>query len=146
MPEQDLLSIAKGVVDSFNASDWERVRALAGDSVYHEVGTQRRVQGSDEIVNAFQSWKQAMPDVQGTITNAFLSGNQVAVEVTWSGTHTGPLEPGGYIRQVVADMIPATGERHTTPSAWIFEFDGDKIKESRQYFDMAAFLRAASRK
>ena len=32
-----------------------------------------------------------MPDVKGTVTNAFASGKKVTLEVTWEGTHTGPL-------------------------------------------------------
>jgi len=133
MAEQDLIATARGIVEAFNKSDWERTRALVGNGVYHEVGTQRRLQGGDEVLPALQGWKQAMPDVTGTVTNAFASGNQVVLEVTWSGTHTGPL-------QTPTGPIPASGKRQSTPSAWIFQFEGDKIKESRQYFDMVAFL------
>jgi predicted ester cyclase len=143
MPEQDLLSIAKGVVDAFNASDWERIRDIAGNGVYREVGTRRRLEGGDEIVGALQVWKNAMPDVSGTVTNGFTSGNQVALEVTWTGTQTAPLEPGGYIRKI-GGGIPASGQRHTNAAAWIFEFDGIKLKESRQYFDMATFIPSAA--
>ena len=86
------------------------------------------------LVPAFIRYtKQAMPDVKGKVTGALESGNEVVLEVTWQGTQTGPLEgPGG--------TIPASGKRQTTPAAWIFDFDGDKVKESRQYFDMVAFL------
>jgi predicted ester cyclase len=74
-----------------------------------------------------------MPDVKGNVTNAISSGNSVLLEVTWEGTQTGPLEtPGG--------TIPPSGKRQTTLSAWVFEFEGDRIKESRNYFDMVSFL------
>jgi len=131
--EQNLIAIARSMVEAFNNSDWDRTRALVGNGVYNEIGTQRRLQGGDEILRAMQGWKQAMPDVKGTVTNALASGNEVVLEVTWHGTHTGPLEtPGG--------TVPASGKSQTTPAAWIFEIDGDQIKESRQYFDMVAFL------
>lgn len=134
MAEQELVRIARDVVDAFNAGDWERSKALLTPSaLYNEVGTQRRLHGPAEIIPALQGWRQAMPDVKGTVTNAFATGNTAVLEVTWEGTHTGPLMgPGG--------TIPATAKRQVTPSAWIFEFDGDKIKESRNYFDMLAFL------
>ena len=134
MAGQDLTAVASGVVDAFNKNDWERsAAALAPNSLYNEVGTQRRLQGSDEIIAALKGWKQAMPDVKGTVTKAFASGNTAVLEVIWQGTQTGPLEtPGG--------TIPASGKSQMTPAAWIFEFEGDKIRESRQYFDMAAFL------
>ncbi len=130
----DLTKIAREVVEAFNASDWERTKALmTPDYLYDEVGTQRRIQGPEEVVTALQGWKEAMPDVIGTVTNAFASGNTVTLEITWEGTHTGPLEgPTG--------TIPASGKRQVTPSAWIFTFEGEKIKESNHYFDMLSLL------
>src|SRR3990172_1445788 len=113
MAGQDLASVASGVVEAFNQSDWERsAAALAPNSLYNEVGTQRRLQGSDEIIAALKGWKQAMPDVKGTVSKALASGNIAVLEVTWQGTQTGALEtPGG--------TIPASGKSQTTPSAWI---------------------------
>lgn len=130
----DLVNIARDVVDAFNNDDWARSEApLTPATLYNEVGTQRRLHGPAEIIPALQGWKQAMPDVKGTITNAVASGNTVTLEITWEGTQTGALEgPGG--------TIPASGKRQITPSAWIFEFDGEKIKESRHYFDMMSLL------
>jgi steroid delta-isomerase-like uncharacterized protein len=121
-------------VDAFNNSDWERTKGhLTVDTVYNELGTQRRIQGTGQIIEALQGWKQAMPDAKGTVTNAFASDNKVVLELTWDGTQTGPLaSPNG--------TIPASGRRQTTRAAWIFDFEGDKVKESRQYFDMLTFL------
>ena len=134
MAEQDLIRIARDVVDAFNASDWDRSRAaLTPTSVYNELGTQRSLKGTDEIIEAFQSWKEAMPDVKGTIENCVASGTTVTMEVIWNGTQTGPLTgPTG--------TIPASGKSQTTPAAWVFDFDGEKIKESRHYFDMVTLL------
>ncbi len=134
MGEQDVIRLARDAVDAFNESDWDRSRAqLTANTVYNELGTQRSLKGSDEIIKALQGWKQAMPDVKGTVTNAVASGNTVTLEVTWRGTHTGPLEsPAG--------TIPASGKSQTTPAAWILDYDGDKVKESRHYFDMVTFL------
>jgi steroid delta-isomerase-like uncharacterized protein len=131
----DLAKIAREAVEAFNASDWERTKALVTpDYLYNEVGTQRRIQGPEEVVAALQGWKQAMPDAKGTVTNSFASGNTVALEITWEGTQTGPLEgPTG--------TIPASGKRQVTPSAQILIFEGDKIKENHHYFDMVSLLR-----
>ena len=130
----DLTTIAREAVEAFNASDWERTKAImTHDYVYNEVGTQRRIQGPEEVVAALQGWKEAMPDVTGSVTNALASGNTVTLEVTWEGTQTGPLEgPMG--------TIPASGRRQVTSSAWILTFEGEKIKESNHYFDMLSLL------
>jgi hypothetical protein len=58
----------------------------------------------------------------------------VALEVTWKGTHTGPLAtPQG--------MLPASGKTQTTPAAFFFTFEGDMIKESRHYFDSTTLFK-----
>ncbi len=134
MTEQDLIKIAREVVDAFNTSDWERSKALmTPDYLYNEVGTQRRLRGPEQVVAALQGWKQAMPDAKGTVTKACASGNTVTLEITWEGTQSGPLEgPSG--------TIPASGKRQVTPAAWICTFEGDKVKETHHYFDMMALL------
>ena len=134
MTEQDLIQAARGVVDKFNTSDWEGYEAaLASDSVYDEVGTSRRVNGTGEIIRCLQEWKEAMPDVTGEVTSATATGDTVVLEVTWTGTHTGPLQsPGG--------VIPATGKQQTTRASWLMKFDGGKLEESRHYFDMLSFM------
>ncbi len=130
----DLASIAREAVEAFNASDWERSKAiLTPDYVYNELGTQRRLEGRDAVIASMQGWKEAMPDVAGTITNALVSGNTVTLQVTWEATHTGPLTgPMG--------TIPASGKRQVTPAAWILTFEGEKIRESHHYFDMVTLL------
>ena len=47
----------------------------------------------------------------------------------------GPMDGAG-------GTLPPSGKHQTTPAAWVFEFEGDsdKIKESRQYFDMMSFM------
>ena len=134
MGEQEIIAVAEGIVGAFNDSDWDRSRVpLTPSTVYNEVGTQRSLKGPDEILEALKGWKQAMPDVKGTVTNSFARGNTVTLEVTWKGTQTGPMvTPDG--------TIPASGKSQTTPSAWILEFEGDKVKESRHYFDMVTLL------
>jgi predicted ester cyclase len=94
MADQDLVGAARGVVDAFNAADWNRTKELlTEDSVYDEVGTSRCLAGHGEIIPALQGWREGMPDVKGTVESAVSTGNTVVLEVTWRGTHTGPL-PG----------------------------------------------------
>ncbi len=134
MTEQDLVGAARGIVEAFNAGDWEAYEAaLAPDCVYDEVGTSRSFQGADEIIACLKSWKEAMPDVTGTVNSALATGNSVVLEITWEGTHTGPLEgPSG--------TVEATGKHQTTRAGWVLEFDDGKNTVSRHYFDMLSFL------
>ena len=54
--------------------------------------------------------------------------------MTWTGRHTGPMTtPTG--------TIAPSGRSISLPSAFVMTFKGGKIKEARQYFDMADLLR-----
>ena len=131
----ELVKVAREQLDAFNTGDWERMRAgLASDVRYDELGTQRTVEGSEKIVELFRGWKTAFPDAAATVTNTVASGNEAVLELTWKGTHTGPLGTAG-------GTIPASGKRQETPAAIFFTFEGGKIKESRQYFDSMTLLK-----
>ena len=93
MADNELIQAARDVVRAFNDSEWGKYQGLfTSDCLYDEVGTARQLQGLDVIIPALKGWKAAMPDVKGTVTNAVSAGNTVFLEVTWQGTHTGPLQ------------------------------------------------------
>ncbi len=131
----EMVKLVRKQVDAFNTGDWEQMQAmLASDSHYDELGTQRKIEGSEKIVELFKGWKTAFPDAVGTVTSSVASGNTAALEVTWKGTHTGPLE-------TAEGTIPASGKSQETPAAFFLTFEGDKIKESRHYFDSMTLLK-----
>jgi steroid delta-isomerase-like uncharacterized protein len=128
------VEIAREQVDAFNRGDWELLRGtLTSDSRYDELGTERKVEGSEKIIELFKGWKQAFPDAAGTVTSAFSNGVKAFLGVTWKGTHTGAVT-------TAEGMIPASGKHQQTPAAIVFAFEGDKVKESRHYFDSLTLL------
>ena len=131
----ELVKIARKQIEAFNNGDWEQLQALlASDSRYDELGTERKIEGPEKIVELFKGWKMAFPDAVGTVTSAVASGTKAALEVTWTGTHTGPLG-------TAEGTIPASGKRQETPAAIFFAFEGEKIKASRHYFDSMTLLK-----
>ena len=130
----ELTAHAENVLEAFNNDDWDATRELLGDSTYNELGTQRSLTGADTIIEALQGWKAAMPDVKGTVTSAVESGQEVVLEVMWEGTQTGEMvtEQG---------TIPPSGKRQRTPAAFVFQFEGGTLVESRHYFDLLTFLK-----
>ena len=98
------------------------------------MGTQRKIDGPEKIVELFKGWKQAFPDAVGTVTSTVAGGDKAALEIVWNGTHTGPLA-------TAEGTIPASGKRQETPAAYFFTFAGDKIKEGRHYFDSLTLLK-----
>ena len=71
----EIVKLARKQIDTFNAGDWEQLReTFASDARYDELGTQRKIEGRERIVELFKGWKTAFPDAAGTVTSAFASG------------------------------------------------------------------------
>ena len=134
MSQQSFVDAAKAPIIAYNQKDWSALRAaIAAGFVLDEVGTQRKIRGADEVIAAFKSWATALPDSKAEFHNALVSGNTVVQEVTWRGTHTGPLQtPGG--------AIPATGKRFEVRACQVFEIAEGKAQVLRHYFEMTTLL------
>ena len=132
---EDLIAVAHEEIEAFNADDWERFGAtLATDAVYEEPGTQRRVEGTDAILELNQGWRAAFSDAKGTVTDAFACGDRVALQITWEGTQSGPLGlPGGA-------QIPATNKRVTVQACQVMRIADGKIVDVTHYFDVLGML------
>src|SRR2546428_13284431 len=112
----DKVQLAKQNVEAFGKGDWASFKApLSADSIYAELGTQRRVQGPDAIVELSKGWRRAFPDAKGTITKAIESADTEVLEITWEGTHTGEIvgAPGS---------IPAMRKRVRIPAVQVGGF------------------------
>ena len=131
---QALIDAAKASVLAYNERDWNKVRSVATpDVVYDEVATGRKVEGIDQLLPLWQGWARAFPDSKGTFHNALASGTSVTLEVTWSGTHKGPLEtPSG--------PVQPTGKTISIRACMVLEMAGERVKQQRHYFDMATLF------
>ena len=135
IPPQQLIDAAKAPFLAYGEKNWDAVRAgVASDFVYDEVATGRKVQGVDQCIALWQGWATALPDSRATFHSALVSGNTVVLELTWKGTHKGPL-------QMPTGPIAATGKSIEMRSCCVVEVAGGKAKLQRQYFDMATLLR-----
>jgi len=135
MPEQSPIDIAKAQVTAYNDKNWGAAKeALAADMVYDEVATQRRIKGVEEVLSAWKGWAKALPDSKGSFDKETVSGNTVVIEVTWRGTHTGPL-------QLPGKDLAATGKKIELRACQVIEVSGAKVQAVRHYYDMATMLR-----
>lgn len=134
IPQQQLIDAAKAPVQAYNDKNWAALRAsVSPDFVYDEVATNRKVQGVDQVIPLWQGWATAFPDSKATFDRELASGNTVVFEVTWRGTHKGPLQtPNG--------PIAATNKRIEIRACTAIEVANDKAKAQRHYFDMATLL------
>lgn len=128
------LDVAKAPLLAYNEKNWDAVRAsISADFAYDEVATGRKAQGIDDVIALWQGWATALPDSKAAISSALVSGDAVVLEVTWQGTHTGPL-------QTPAGPIAATGKRINLRACAVTQVAGEKATGQRHYFDMATLL------
>jgi steroid delta-isomerase-like uncharacterized protein len=129
-----LIDAAKAPILAYNEKSWDDLPALVtADFVYDEVSTGRKAQGLDAILPLWQGWAQAFPDSRATFHDAFASESSVLLEMTWTGTHTGPM-------QAPSGPIPPTGKSIALRACMVIEMEGERVKRERHYFDMATLF------
>ena len=131
---QAIVDAATAPILAYNAKNWDGVaRTITADAVYDEVANRRTARGASDVVTMWKGWAEAMPDSNATIESAHVSGETVILELTWRGTHTGPLRtPNG--------DLPATGNTMEVRSCFIADVSEGKTRVMRHYFDMATML------
>ncbi|MBI3490931.1 MAG: ester cyclase [Acidobacteria bacterium] len=129
-----MIDTAKAPIIAYNEKDWDAVKAaVAPGFLYDEVGTQRKAQGINDVLTTWRGWATAIPDSKATFHSSVVSGNTVVLEVTWRGTHTGPLQtPDG--------EIAATGKKIEIRACQVIEVANDKAQAMRHYFDMTTLM------
>ena len=134
MPELSPIDAAKASVEAYNAKNWDRVKETVTPTVvYDEFGSHRHLTGVQEVISAWKDWATALPDSQATFERATASGNTVVLELTWRGTHKGPLHtPSG-------DIAP-TGRPVEVKACQVVEIADGKATSIHHYFDMATIL------
>lgn len=126
--------VAKASLETHNHKNWEQARnSLTEDCLYEEVATSRKVRGVNETIALWKEWAKALPDSAASIDHEFVADNTVVLEITWRGTHSGPL-------QTPRGEIAATGRRIELRACQVVEVSGERAKTIRQYFDMASLL------
>jgi steroid delta-isomerase-like uncharacterized protein len=132
---QALIDAAKASIVAYNEKNWDAVpKVVTSDFEYDEVGTNRKLVGPSDVIAAWKGWATALPDSKATFNAAHVGGNTVTLEVTWRGTHTGPLE-------TPAGAIPSTGKKIEVRACQVVELTPDgKTQRVRHYFDMATLL------
>ena len=80
-----------------------------------------------------EAWKRGIPDSRGQVLRSLTGGDTVALELTWTGTHSGPLEGAG-------PPIPATGRRIEVPATIWVTFRNGKAQSILHHIDVMAML------
>ena len=134
MSNDSVFSAARASLDAYNSKNWDAVWvSVTDDCVYDETATHRKVEDIVAILEVWQGWAATMPDSRATYEAMYAIEGGVVFELTWRGTHTGPMQgPNG--------EIPATGKSFEMRGCQVIEMDGDRAKVIRHYFDIGTMM------
>jgi steroid delta-isomerase-like uncharacterized protein len=121
-------------VDAFNARDSDAMRKLYTSDATILNPDSPNPMTVDEMISGFDAALVAFPDAAVSLGPVVAEGDIVAFEMTWTGTHQGPL--------VMPDdsELPATGLTVSFPVAVMLETSDGRIRRERQYYDNFGIL------
>jgi predicted ester cyclase len=129
----DARQVGADFVAAFNDHDESRIRELNAENTVFEAPGDVHVEGREAATQYAMAWLNAFQDARLTVKNELASGDWVAQEFTFEGTHEGTLSgPAG--------EIPATHRRLNGRGVQIFQVEGDTVVDTRLYFDQVQVL------
>ncbi len=122
-------------VRALNARDWETYGRLWAEFLITQApGLGEPTKGRAVRVKWVQGILEAFPDGQIEQKQIFGDGDRLCVELTFAGTHKGPLMgPSG-------NAVPATNKRVRFPYCLVLKFDNGEVAELHEYFDQIEIL------
>ena len=135
MSVQENIKIDEELVAAANAHDVERIMALVADDVVAtNVARPEPMRGKEAYRQFYQHTFDTYTGYTIEVKNRVVSEDQVATEIVFSGTHTGPLALGP------GDPIPPTGNKFAADGAYFLRVRDGKIAEVHMHPDIAGFL------
>jgi steroid delta-isomerase-like uncharacterized protein len=136
MSVQNNLELDQENIAAWNAHDVDRLLAILSDEVvWRDVGNPQPLRGKEGARQFAQGWFSAFPDIKLTVTNRVITEDQVATEVEFTGTNSGPLvlAPG-------VPPIPATNKMVNAKGTYFLRIKNSKAVEVRTYPDAAGLM------
>jgi steroid delta-isomerase-like uncharacterized protein len=136
MSVQDNLKLDEKNFEAWNAHDIDGSLALYSDDiVWQDVGIPEPLRGKEAVRQYIQGWFSAFPDIKLTVKNRVVSEDQVAGELDWNGTQSGPLQLGPG-----TPALPATGMKVTGKGTYFVRVKDNKAAEVHTYPDTAGLM------
>jgi len=100
-----------------------------------DLGSPEPLHGKDAARQLIRGWFAAFPDLDSVVKNRVVTEDQVAVEVEFTGTNTGPLQMAAG-----APAIPATGKKVQNRGVYFLRIRNGKGVEVHSYPDAAGLM------
>jgi steroid delta-isomerase-like uncharacterized protein len=136
MSIQENIRLDEEFLATWDAHDPDRTLALLSDDVaWRDVSTPEPMHGKAAIRQYLQGWFTAFPDMSTSTKNRVVSEDQVAAEVEFTGTNSGPMQMAAG-----APAIPATGKQVTGRGTYFLTIRNGKVVEVHSYPDAAGLM------
>ncbi len=117
------------------AAGWSRdmdllLSVFTDDVVYEDVPLGLVMHGKEEVRKFASSFFHAFPDLRSVCKVIVVDGNHGFCEWRFTGTQANDLP-----------NIPSRGGKMDLPGVSVYEFEGNKIKRTVDYWDAGALLR-----
>ncbi len=129
---QDLGTITRELYAGIDRRDWSVWDRLISPQVEAEAFGERQV-GIVERRAFLDGWIRAFPDVAHRLDRVVVGADTVVLEVTHTGTHTGPLGEG-------EETIEPTGRTIAWPGCHILRFRDGLVVSNHLYEDRLDLL------
>ena len=127
-------TLARSLYEAWNERNFDELaEATAPDGTVTIIGSGDTFEGPEGARRFGTMWAEGFPDSMVTVDRVIASGDQVVVEYTGRGTHTGTLATS------MGD-IPATGRSITLQFCAVMEFQNGKVRRQRTYFDTGSMM------
>lgn len=136
MSVQDNLKIDEENIAAWNSHDVNRFLAIVSEDItWNDVSNPQPFQGKEAVRQYMQGWFSAFPDMKITVKNRVITEDQVAAEVEFTGTNSGPLElaPG-------VPPIPATNKMVNGKGTYFVRIKNGKAVEVHTYPDTTGMM------
>ena len=136
MSVQDNLKLDEKNFEAWNAHDIDGSLSLYSDEiVWVDVGVQEPLHGKEAVREYIQGWFSAFPDIKLTVKNRLVTEDQVAGELEWNGTQSGPLQLGPG-----TPALPATGKKVVGKGTYFVRVKDNKAVEVHTYPDNVGLM------
>ncbi len=116
--EENKANIRRLVEEVYNAGNLDAVDELVAPDVFNHPAVAEHRHGIDSFIHVMEWVRDISPDVHYEIDDIIAEGDKVAVRMTQSGTHTGPIRG-----------IPPTGKSFSVDYVHWFRLAGGKVAE-----------------
>ena len=136
MSAQENIKLDEEFINAWNAHDADRALAVLSDDVlWQDVANPQSMHGKAAVRSYLQGWFTAFPDMSATVRNRVATEDQVAAELEFTGTNSGPMQmaPG-------APLLPATGKKVMGKGTYFVRIRNGKGVEVHSYPDGAGMM------